>query len=124
MWKQKFNLIFTGCPRLGHEELRGILWHRFFSLNSIRKYKTGLRSGEHSKNMFVLEGKGISFWMKMISSKGFIALRVFSSQKMSYRSKEFLEGIFLHLVKVQKPDWTNQCYLAQKKVVLFNYIFY
>ena len=60
----------------------------------------------------------------MISSKGFIALRTFSVQKMSYCSKEFLESIFLNLVKVQKLDVTNKCCRAQKKVVLFNYIFY
>ena len=59
----------------------------------------------------------------MISRKGFIALRTFSVQKMSYCSKEFLESIFLNLVKVQKLDVTNKCYLAQKKAVLFNYIF-
>ena len=42
---------------------------------------------------------------------------------MSYCSKEFLESIFLNLVKVQKLDVTNKRYLAQKKAVLFNYIF-
>ena len=87
-------------------------------------YETGLRSGGHSRNMFSLEEKGISFWTKMISSKGFIALSTFSVQKVSYCSKEFLESIFLNLVKVQEPDGTNTCSLAQKKVVLFNYVFY
>ena len=33
----------------------------------------------------------------------FIALCIFSEQKMSYHSKDFLEGIFVPLVKVQKP---------------------
>ena len=42
---------------------------------------------------------------------------------MSYCSKEFLESMYLNLVKVRKPDGTNKCYLAQKKVVLFNCIF-
>ena len=41
---------------------------------------------------------------------------------MLHHLKEFLESI-LHLVKVQKTGGTNKCYLAQKKVVLFNYIF-
>ena len=45
-------------------------------------------------------------------------------QKMPYHSKEFFESIFLYLVNVQKTDGTNKCYFAQKKVVLFNYIFY
>ena len=60
----------------------------------------------------------------MISRKRFIALRTFSVQNMSYCSKEFLESIYLNLVKAQKPDGTNKCYLAQKRVVLFNCIFF
>ena len=43
--------------------------------------------------MFVLEGKGIFFLKKMIRNKGFAVLRTFPVQKMSYRSKEFLEHI-------------------------------
>ena len=122
--KIKIYVNFHPSSEIGTLRVRGILWHHFILLNSITKYKTGLRSGGHSKYMFVLEGKGVSFRTKVIKGKGFIALCTFSVQKMSYCSKEFLESIFLNLVKVQKLDVTNKCYLAKKKVVLFNHIFY
>ena len=45
-------------------------------------------------------------------------------QKKPYHLKNILREHIYSLVKVQKIDGINKCYLAQKKVVLFNYIFH
>ena len=55
----------------------------------------------------------------MIISKGNIDLRIFSFQEIFYRSKEFLESIFLHLVKVQKLDETKRILSGELLYVSF-----
>ena len=78
MVKMKIYVNFYPSSEIGTLRVKTNFTAPFFFLKSITKYKTGLRSREHSKNMFVLEGKGISFKTKMIlCKKGFVALRTF-----------------------------------------------
>ena len=59
--KIKIYINFYPSPEIGTIRVKKIFMAPFFWLKSIRNYKTGLGSGGHSKNRFVLEEMGISF---------------------------------------------------------------
>ena len=59
--KIKIYVNFYPSSEIGTLRVKKNFMAPFFWLKSISNYKTGLRSGGHLKNMFVLEEKGISF---------------------------------------------------------------